>query len=126
MTPTPNPKDNPRVGGSQTPTHDPLEEVDSILDEFYWETVNRPVKGIDEGNTDELDVIMTHKRQLTETATQAIQALIDQQTKAARMDEILYWFDPEFVVGGSKDMSISHTMNKVKERLDQLRSSVDE
>lgn len=53
--------------------------LSDILDEFYWETVNRPVKGIDEGNTDELDVIMSHKARIEAEAIAAVLALLPEE-----------------------------------------------
>jgi hypothetical protein len=65
-------------------------DLEEILDDFYWGTVNRPVKGIDEGNTDELDVIMTHKRNLEAEAKAAIlakhQAAVATAVREARID----------------------------------------
>lgn len=51
-------------------------KIDKILDVFYWEAVNRPVKGIDEDSTDELDIITTHKQNITNQASQAFTELI--------------------------------------------------
>jgi hypothetical protein len=74
------------------PPKAPLDIVDDALDELYWETANRPVKGIDENNTDELDVIMTHKRQIIDEAKVQIEAHIQREVRTAelraRIDEI--------------------------------------
>jgi hypothetical protein len=63
--------------------------LSDILDEFYWETVNRPVKGIDEGNTDELDVIMSHKRRIEAEAIAAVLALLPEKLTAKKQSDIV-------------------------------------
>lgn len=58
-------------------------KIDEILDEFYWEAVNRPVKGIDEDSTDELDIITTHKQNITNQAIQAFTEIINNEKTEA-------------------------------------------
>jgi hypothetical protein len=50
-----------------------------------------------------------------------ILSILSNAEREARIDEIYRWFDKKWADEGSKNMSISHPMNQVKKRLQQLK-----